>query len=194
MRQYRAVLAAIALSALACGTGKATIKSNKRTGYDRQIAKTLVYFTFPRMDLGFMDAFKYTLQKELRQRGAEVRFGDVVGDLTADTAPSLLKQGEDFSAGHALLFLPNGGTVNQYDTVLLARFDVQLHDIKLGEIVWRADLEYTPGSREVNVHYRTEILSYELLMAMVSDGVLKGPLPAKPEPPAPQKRPTAPQE
>lgn len=187
MHQYRAALAAIALTALACGTGKATIKSNKRTAYDRQLAKTLVYFTFPRMDLGFRDAFKYTLQKELQQRGAEVRFGDVVGDLTVDTTPSLLRQVEDFGAGHVLLFLPNGGTVDQYDQVLLARFDVQLHDVKLGEIVWRADLEYTPGSREVDVHYRTEILSHELLVAMVSDGVLKGPLPAKPETPAPKR-------
>ena len=181
-RRVIGALVAVAVgSTLGCAPGSATIKSTKREGYDQKLGKTMLLVELPRLEGDLVKAFKATLQKELALRGAETRFAVLADDLAVDTGPSVKKQAEDFGASWVLAILPNGGTVNQYGGVVRARMDTQLHDLKLGKIVWRAAVDYTPGSIEVPVEFRAEVLCYEFIVAMVSDGVLRGPLPAKPE-------------
>jgi hypothetical protein len=68
--------------------------------------------------------------------------------------------------------LAAGGTLNSYGSVVNARLNGKLLDLGLSKLVWRADIEYTPGGTIVPVEERADVLVRGILDALVADGLI----------------------
>lgn len=179
------IVAALATVLLVSGSGcvssKPTVKSAKREGYDRRLGKTLLVVELPLVEADVVADFMETLQRELALRGAEGRIASRP-DLAAGPGRSVEEQAVEAGATTVLTVLQDGCTRTVYGSVVRVKLTASLRDLGLGREVWVAAYEHVPGSGVVQVRYRAELLTYELVLALVSDGLLRGPFPAPPEP------------
>ncbi len=53
----------------------------------------------------------------------------------------------------------------------------------MGKLVWRAQISYTPGDPMYPAEQRAYVLIYEILTALVADGLVAGPPPPSPDAP-----------
>jgi len=176
------LLAVLVFASVGCA-GRAHIESRKRADFDKKLDRVLIVFDHDRLGRSFMEAFKKRFAAELRSRGVESRYAITSGALDVESAPSLEKQAKDFRASSILALAPAGGTVNQYGALRDAKLDGKILDVAMGKLVWRAQISYTPGDPMFPAEQRAYVLIYEILTALVADGLVAGPPPPSPDAP-----------
>jgi hypothetical protein len=175
MRKSWLALAALALIVCAGCSGKANVQTHKRADFDKKLDRVLIVFAPERLGNDFVLAFKPRFAKELRARGVESQYAVVEGELSLEMAPSLSSQAQDFQATSILSLLAAGGTLNSYGSVVTAKLNGKLIDLGLGKLVWRADIEYSPGGSLVPIEQRADVLVRAILDALVADGLISEP-------------------
>lgn len=180
-RIVAALATALLTSSSGCAPARLTIKSDKREGYDQRLGRTLLRIELPRVEANVVAAFRETLQRELALRGAEGRIASLP-DGPAGSGRPVEEKAVEAGATTVLTVREDGYTRTGYGSVVRVKLTASLRDLRLGQEVWTAAYEHVPGSGIVQEQYRAELLTYELVLALVSDGLLRGPLPARPEP------------
>src|SRR5205814_490520 len=172
MRKLWLGLAGLALLVSAGCAGKANVQTRKRADFDKKLDRVLIVFAPERLGDDFVVAFRPRFAKQLQSRGVESQYAIVEGELTLETAPSLSEQAKEFQATSILSLLAAGGTLNSNGSVATARLNGKLMDLGLRKLVWRADIEYTPGGTLVSVEERADVLVRAILDALVADGLI----------------------
>jgi len=172
MRKLWLGLAGLAVLVSAGCAGKANVQTRKRADFDKKLDRVLIVFAPERLGDDFVVAFRPRFAKQLQSRGVESQYAIVEGELTLETAPSLSEQAKEFQATSILSLLAAGGTLNSNGSVATARLNGKLMDLGLRKLVWRADIEYTPGGTLVSVEERADVLVRAILDALVADGLI----------------------
>jgi len=172
MRKLWLTLAALGLLVSAGCAGKASVQTRKRADFAKKLDRVLIVFAPDRLGNDFVAAFKPHFAKELQARGVESQYAIVDSELALDIAPPLSRQAKEFQATSILSLLAAGGTLNTDGSVFNARLNGKLMDLGLSKLVWRANIEYTPGGTLVPVEQRADVLVRAILDALMADGLI----------------------
>jgi hypothetical protein len=80
-----------------------------------------------------------------------------------------LRRAKAFNADALLTIRRNGGTKNQYGTIINVDYDSRLRDLQSNKIVWRSSAHFIRGLTPI--HDRGEQLAVDITNRMKQDGI-----------------------
>jgi hypothetical protein len=142
--------------------------SNKAAGYTKEPQRVFVI-----TDIGtewgndYYNAFKGKFTALVSQCGATAQVSRI-SNLELDENVHL-RRAKAFNADTLLTIRRNGGTKNQYGTIINVDYDSRLRDLQSNKIVWRSSAHFIRGLTPI--HDRGEQLAIDITNRMKQDGI-----------------------
>ncbi len=171
--RLRPILGALAAAALSACAPATKVVTNRAADYTGRPARLYVVH---KAGLGFgapfAGAFRQKFADLAKPCGVETAFGEVTG-MELDSG-AVVKDMKAFHPDAILSIALDGGTVNQYGSVLVQKYDARLNDVKTKKIVWRGKLDFNRGATLIPLEERAMVLAADLTNALKQDTILQG--------------------
>jgi hypothetical protein len=157
---------------LASCAAPSRIESNKAANYTTEPKRLFVLTAMhPEWGPNFAVAFEQRLGEVLSACGVTTQFGRI-GALDLDEKAKV-EQMRRFGPDAVLTMRRNGGTKDQYGTLLNGVFDSRLSEVKSGATVWRASSTVVRGALVTDVGERGAVFAVELSNKLKQDGIFR---------------------
>ena len=165
-----ALLTFISVLVSACFVAPTRIASNKSENYTSE-PKRIFVLTDVGTEFGkdFSDSFQRKLTAIAKDCGAALELTRI-SSLELDENIHLNKM-KAFNADTLLRVKRNGGTADQYGTLLHVIYDVRLVDAPSNKTVWRANIDFHRGGIGIPITERGEVLAVDITNKMKEDKI-----------------------
>ena len=121
-----------------------TIKHNVEKNYSKDVSKLQILSSLGYKQKEFDEYLRKSMSQEAKVKGIEITYASVTG---VEESGSFLKQALEVNATHSLIIKPDGGTVNFFEEILSANYDLNLIDLQSMARIWRASIKFNPFMR-----------------------------------------------